>query len=377
MMGEDGVCDTFLRACEGADIAVIEGVMGMYDGIDGTDLASTAHVAKVLFAPVILVVDAGGMSRSASALISGFAAFDPGIRIAGVILNKVSSFRHRQQIEPSLDVMAFGWIPKTNEITVKSRHLGLEMAHETVALATAGELIAEHCDIGAIVRAAHEAPPFRKYVEKAAGSSFKACIGVAYDAAFCFYYQDNLDRLRHAGADLVFLSPLSDPLPDVSGLYIGGGYPELHLEKLEASPCTPGIRKAIDDGMPVYGECGGLIYLTKGLTTERFYPLCGVLPAITGMTPKIQALGYVKGQGVAGAPVLPDHLPILGHEFHYSSVMPESDARYAFRLERGRGICDGDDGLYVHNAIGTYAHAYFSSKFAESFVGHAGQYRKE
>jgi cobyrinic acid a,c-diamide synthase len=196
----------------------------------------------------------------------------------------------------------------------------------------------------------------------------KGKIGVAWDPAFCFYYQDNLDRLRSAGAELVFFSPCDDRLPDVQGLYIGGGYPELHLSELESSPCRSDIRRAADRGMPIYGECGGLMYLTEEIAADHSYRLCGALPATTVMTKKVQALGYVQEESVEGKSFLQPCLSLIGHEFHYSHVSPQPDARYAFRLSRGRGIADGNDGLVSNNTIGAYTHAYFSDAFVKSFA---------
>ena len=368
MMGEDGVRETFLRASAGADIAVIEGVMGLYDGLDGSEQSSTAHVAIILDAPVILVVDAGGMSRSAHALIHGFSTYNSRLRVAGVIFNRIGSGRHRQMIGSSPPVPSLGWIPKNDQLLIKSRHLGLEMAHETGIRAEFGTIVNEYCDIGALTDIARSAPPLKADFRKRTMHPPRVKIGIAWDEAFCFYYHDNLDRLRLSGAELVFFSPLHDRLPDVQGLYVGGGYPELHLSDLESSSCRTEIRNAADAGKPIYGECGGLMYLTEEIAADRTYRLCGVLPATTEMTKKIQALGYVQGENIAGSSYLPPLLPILGHEFHYSTVSPHSDARYVFRLGRGRGIADGNDGLFTNNTIGTYTHAYFSDEFAGSFV---------
>ncbi|WAC06113.1 MAG: cobyrinate a,c-diamide synthase [Methanoregula sp.] len=368
MMGEEGIQDTFLRATAGADIAVIEGVMGLYDGIDGTERSSTAHVASILDAPVVLVVDAKGMSRSAQALIHGFSTFHPSLSIAGVIFNRIGSDRHRQMIASSLSVPAFGWIPIKEQIVLKSRHLGLEMAHETGARSEIGTVISENCDLDAMLKTARDAPPFFDEPRKIKNRSPLVKIGVAWDPAFCFYYMDNLDRLRFAGADLVFFSPLCDKLPDVQGLYIGGGYPELHLSGLSSSPCRLDIRKAADAGMPIYGECGGLMYLTDEIVSDQTYPLCGALSATTEMTKKLQALGYVQGESIGGRSFLKPGLPLFGHEFHYSKIVAQPDARYAFRLVRGKGIADGNDGLVNNNTIGTYTHAYFSGVFIKNLL---------
>ncbi len=376
MMGEEGVIDTFTRACAGADIAVIEGVMGMYDGVDGSDFASTAHIARLLQAPIILVVDAHGMSRSVHALIKGFSSLDPTISIAGVIINKIGSDRHRRTIEPELSVPSFGWIPKREEMHVASRHLGLHMAHESGSMVDAGKVIEEFCDLDAIIRTACSAPELQNMPAPTISSPARATIGVAMDPAFCFYYEDNFDRLRTTGANLIFFSPIADHLPEVDGLYFGGGYPELHLPELEQSPCTPAVKHAIDMGMPVYAECGGLIYLTKEIVADKTYRMCGVLPAGSEMTKKIQALGYVKGESVGSGSFLSKAGTISGHEFHYSRLHPDNDARYTFRLSRGKGIAQGNDGLFTGNAIGMYTHVYFSKKLADLFVDIAAKFRK-
>jgi cobyrinic acid a,c-diamide synthase len=376
MMGETGCSGTFLAASEGADIAVIEGVMGMFDGVDGTDLASTAHVARILDAPVILVIDAKGMSRSIHALIKGFHSYDPTIRIAGVIINRTGSPRHREMIERSLAVPALGWIPRSEHLAVESRHLGLLMAHEAGSPANRGSFIEESCDIGALIGTAKTAPPFCSNRESGAGLSPRTRIGVARDNAFCFYYQDNLDRLARAGAELVFFSPMQDSLPDIDGLYLGGGYPELYLRELESSPCTKGLKKTADNGMPIYAECGGLMYLTREIQSDKTYRMAGILPADAEMTKRIQALGYVKGEVVGNGSVFSPHQGITGHEFHYSRALPDRDVHYAFRLSRGKGIDAGQDGLISSRVLGCYTHAYFSGTFAVDLVGAASRYSR-
>jgi cobyrinic acid a,c-diamide synthase len=380
MMGEEGVVRTFEQSMNGADIAVIEGVMGLYDGIDGTDFASTAHVARILDAPVLLVVDIKGMSRSTNALIRGFYDFDPTISFMGVILNRVGSPRHRRMIENSLAIPSLGWIPKREDISVKGRHLGLIMAHETGSMSEFGPIIEEFCDLDAIIGCAKKSltqNPHKKISSSGKRKQVRATIGVARDDAFCFYYEDNLDRLRAAGADLVFFSPLNDPLPEVNALYFGGGYPELHLPALESSNCTAELRSVVDAGMPVYAECGGLMYLAREIAADRTYRLCGVLPADVEMTPGIQALGYVKGESIGNVSFLPPSVSITGHEFHYSRVSPDRDAKFLFRLSRGRGIDSGKDGLVSINAVGTYTHAYFTDKFAGIFVDAAHRFSRD
>jgi cobyrinic acid a,c-diamide synthase len=371
MMGEQGCIDTFIRATTGADIAVIEGVMGLYDGIDGTDFSSTAHVARILNAPVILVVDIKGMSRSVQALIKGYREFDTTISIAGVILNRVGSLRHRRMIDGSVSLPTLGWIPKREDIALESRHLGLKMAHETGSMTAFGSVIEEFCDLEALIALAKKEPASTAH-KKVTGSESQqqahATIGVALDDAFCFYYQDNLDLLHSHGAGLVFFSPLIDPLPEVDALYFGGGYPELHLPALESSRCTKELKSAVMGGMPLYAECGGLMYLTREIITDRKYRLCDVFSASTEMTTHVQALGYVKGESIVNSSFLPPLQSISGHEFHYSRVLPDRDARFAYHLTRGKGIDDGKDGLTIGNAIGTFTHTYFTDDFVKQFI---------
>jgi cobyrinic acid a,c-diamide synthase len=380
MMGEQGCIDTFIRATTGADIAVIEGVMGIYDGIDGLDFASTAHVARILNASVILVVDIKGMSRSALALIGGYRDFDPTISIAGVILNRVGSLRHRRMIEGSVSLPTLGWIPKREDIAIESRHLGLKMAHETGSMTESGSVIEEFCDLDALVALAkrvHGSVSQTKVKGSGIENQMRTSVGVALDEAFCFYYQDNLDRLRAFGAELVFFSPLIDPLPEVNALYFGGGYPELHLPALESSLCTREMKSAVDAGMPLYAECGGLLYLTREMMADRTYRLCNVLPACAEMTTQLQALGYVKGESIVNSSFLPPRQIISGHEFHYSRVLPDRDAQFVFRLTRGKGIDAGKDGITSGNTVGTYTHAYFTDAFVKQFIDAAKHFSKE
>jgi cobyrinic acid a,c-diamide synthase len=377
MMGEEGCIDTFIRATAGADIAVIEGVMGMFDGIDGSDLASTAHVARILQAPVVLVVDAKGMSRSVHALIDGYRQYDPTLVFSGVIFNRVGSPRHRSMIEPLLAVPAFGYIPRKENLAVESRHLGLKMAHEAGSMGKFGRIIEASCDLNALMVVARRAPLMKKTIH--AGKLNKqigGTIGVALDEAFCFYYQDNLELLSRTGAKLVFFSPLHDRLPDVDAVYLGGGYPELHLSGLESSLCTRDLHHAAEQGMPVYAECGGLMYLTKEIHADKTYRMCGILPSTAEMTPRIQALGYVKGTGTGEVSYVSPSLGISGHEFHYSRLDPDNDVRYAISLSRGKGIIAGKDGLVSQNALGCYTHVYFTPAFTKRFVEAAIMFAK-
>ncbi len=377
MMGEMGVRETFTRAAAGADIAVIEGAMGLYDGLEGSDTASTAHVAKILSAPVLLVVDAGGASRSVHAIVRGYAGFDPGVRVAGVIFNRIGSPRHRAFIETTKSIPVCGWIPRRQDLSVRSRHLGLALADEDDTMSRFGAVVEEACDLPGILGLARSAPPLPTPPDLPDRPEARVRIGIASDAAFSFYYADNLDRLVQAGAELVYFSPMTDRLPDVDAVYIGGGYPELHAEALAASRCREDLRRVVDDGMPVLAECGGLIYLSERLkTTDTDHPMAGVLPASAVMADRVQALGYVEARVVGRTPVFEQGASFRGQEFHYSRLDCAPDARFVLELSRGRGIVDGRDGLIEQNAVGQYTHAYFTVGFAGRFVQAATAYRR-
>jgi len=377
MMGEEGVLRTFVYASAGADIAVVEGAMGLFDGIDGSDFSSTAHVARILKAPVVLVISAAASARSVHAVVRGFRDFDPRVRIAGVIFNRLATTKHRDMIAAEEFVPALGYIPRQQGPGVQSRHLGLVMAHESDGMQSYGQVVRESCDLDAILAVARSALPL-------AGPGFamakkaenRAVIGVARDNAFCFYYQDNLDRLARAGAELRFFSPMDDALPEMDALYLGGGYPELYTGELEASPCRNTIRDLAEQGMPIYGECGGLMYLGRAISTDREYQMVGILPACTEMTSRIQALGYVKGTFSGPAVFWAGGSQVLGHEFHFSRTECDPDARFALRLGQGTGIHDGNDGLTEQNTVGTYTHTYFSDTFCEQFVTAAEAFRR-
>jgi len=376
MMGEEGVRRSFYSALAGADVAVVEGVMGLYDGMDGTEIGSSAQVAKILDLPVLLVINVHGMSRSAAALEKGFAEYDRGVRLAGTILNQVGSERHQAMLKSCLVRPIFAALPRNRDMEMKSRHLGLVMGfekeHDIAAMAA---LLEKHAAIDEILSLRAPAPPAHK--EKA--NIVKSVrIGVAQDEAFCFYYYDNLRELERCGADLVFFSPLVDDLPDVDGLYIGGGYPELHAARLESAPARRQIKSASEDGMPIYGECGGLMYLGRTIELETgSFGMVGALPGSTIMTKRLAALGYAEAKTVGQNPIAGLGKTLRGHEFHYSRFNCDKDARFAYQLSRGKGIQDGWDGLVEHNTLSGYLHAHFYSLSVERFIDSCGKYRKK
>jgi cobyrinic acid a,c-diamide synthase len=375
MMGLDGVKHSFFSALEGADVAVVEGVMGLFDGMDGTEVGSTAQVAKILDIPVLLVINVHGMSRSAAALELGFTNYDPLVRLAGTILNRVGSSRHLAMLKSTLERPIFGALPRDKDMEMKSRHLGLVMGfekeHDIHAQAT---FLEEHADIDEILKLCTVDHPALK---EAASREKSVRLGIAQDEAFCFYYHENLRELEKRGAELIPFSPLCDNLPDIDGLYIGGGYPELHAATLEAAPARRQIKMASEDGMPIYGECGGLMYLGSSIeSNDCTYKMVGALPGTTIMTKKLQALGYVKAEVVGMNPAVDIGKIVRGHEFHYSRFDTDRDARFAYRLERGKGIKDGRDGVVEHNTLGGYLHAHFYSLTTDRFIESCKRYKR-
>ncbi len=374
MMGRDAVLSTFARAAAGADIAVIEGVMGLFDGasVHGED-GSTAQIAKWLGAPVLLVVNASGMARSIAAIGRGFADFDPQVRLAGLICNRVGGKGHLELLrEACTSPPVMGGMPGNDTLSFPERHLGLLAADERSVpeslLSAWGEVVAQWCDLDAIVGLAGESKPLPAQVFAGPGPTGRrrCTIGVAFDEAFHFYYVDNLTRLEQAGADLVMFSPIHDGhLPRVDGIYLGGGYPEVYADRLSANAS---MRREIAAfaaaGGVTYAECGGLMYLCSELRTleGRGYPMCGVVPARTVMCDRLQALGYVEVRTRRASILGEGGTQFRGHQFRYSRLEPLSPANDpAFRIVRRYGGEELDEGFQIGNTIASYVHAHWAS----------------
>jgi cobyrinic acid a,c-diamide synthase len=415
MCGESFVQETFYRHLEGADIAVIEGVMGLFDGIGGTsDAGSTAQVAKILGSPVILLVDAKSQARSAAALVKGFAEFDPRVRIAGVIFNNVGSETHGRILQEAVEsleigVKVVGCLPRDDRLHIPSRHLGLTTAEENPLSGEFIELLVEilwdRLDLGLLWAAGtpyaiDQILPFQGGQVYTFDRTVKSVdltpiqspvrIAVARDYAFCFVYEDNLRLLREAGAEIVEFSPLQDEdlPPGIGGIYLPGGYPELFADTLAANESMKGaIRRKIMGGMPVYAECGGFIYLTKGVRADswgrsgdltlagetdmdRVHEFVGVFPVTTRMLPRRKALGYrevrISEDSIVGAA----GTVARGHEFHYSEMdeMPVRTKRL-YRVSRN-DIPLGVEGFRYRNCLASYIHLHFGSSpgMAAAFV---------
>ncbi|MDF1557059.1 MAG: cobyrinate a,c-diamide synthase [ANME-2 cluster archaeon] len=381
IMGTNGVRRTYARTR--TDISVIEGVMGLYDGLDSTDTASSAHVAKTLGVPVVLVVNVHGMSRSAAALVKGYQTLDTDINIAGLILNRVGSPRHRKLVEDavkgaSIDIPVIGTLPPNKELTLPSRHLGLHMAHEqTWDYGKLADFLENNVDVDSLLDISSMAQTPDNPGEVVAPQA-DVRIGVAMDSAFCFYYQDMFDELQQCGAEVVKFSPMSDPMPDIDGLILGGGYPELFPAQLSSSNTRHEIRAAAQDGMPVYAECGGLMYLGKSLEVgQKKYEMAGVLDSESRMVQRFQALGYTEAEVMNDTHLSGKGKTLRGHEFHYSVTECGRDARFAYRMRRGKGILDGQDGLMAYNTLASYMHTHPAAVSMERFVNSCREYSRK
>ncbi len=387
MLGEAVNREIFTRASADADLSIIEGMMGLFDGSSPvSEIGSTAELAKQLDAPVLLVIDGSAMARSAAAMLSGYATFDPALRVAGVLFNRVSSEGHyqllKEAVEQETDVMVVGYLRPDQAIAFSDRHLGLVTAMEQgtgefydVLAKAAAETVdldrveALACSCGELPVAAPQS------VVRNHGHMVR--IGVAQDRAFCFYYPDNLELLEAEGAKLVKFSPLNDQvLPDVDMLYLGGGYPELHGERLAGNVAMRmAIRKFSERGGTIYAECGGMMYLTQAIRDleGKSYEMVGLFEAEAVMSKARMTLGYRELQ-ISQPCVLGDvGTTARGHEFHYSVVEPKGQLQYACALRDAQGKSKGQDGLVAGNTVGLYSHLHFASqpKVAASLIASA------
>jgi len=379
MMDRDAVVATFARASTNADIAVIEGMMGLFDSATPTgDEGSTAQLAKWLDAPVILVTDASGVARTIAAVAAGFARFDPAVRVAGMICNRIGGRGHLDLLraaEPEVPIV--GGFPASADLAFPERHLGLLRADESNVpqrlIEGWSRLAAEWLDLDAIVEIARSAPVLEidrtSDLSKIDSSSPPRCrIGVAYDAAFHFYYEDNLNRLRSLGAEIVNFSPIRDrELPEVDGLYFGGGYPEAFARELSTNTAMLAALRcfAVSGGL-IYAECGGLMYLTDAIRTldGARWPMAAIIPGVAVMSERLQAIGYVEVETRADSILGPAQTRFRGHQFRHSTL---EGADSGNRIDR---ICNVAprwggapfaEGYRVGNVLASYVHAHWAS----------------
>lgn len=377
----DFVRQAFRHYSLNADIAVVEGVMGLFDGLGASAVeGSTAQIARLTGAPVVLVVNAQGMAASAAALVSGFARFDPAVRIAGVIFNNTGSERHgallaRAMADHCPDVAVLGAIPRDELLTIPSRHLGLVTADDNPLsqefTGRLAETMERHVDLELLEKCSAirgQRPEARGQGGECPGARPHIPMAVACDRAFCFLYEDNLRLMREAGLEPVLFSPLADTaLPEgCRGLYLPGGYPELHGRQLaENRPMLEAVRQAAGTGMPVYAECGGFIYLTQGIAAldpaEPLQPLAGIFPVVARMGEKRAALGYRQVELARDTLLGRQGALLRGHEFHYSTIgaMPDSVPR-DFLVSRP-GEAQRGEGYRYGNCLASYVHLHFGS----------------
>jgi cobyrinic acid a,c-diamide synthase len=359
------VLASFTRGAAEADVAVVEGVMGMFDGRHGTESeGSTAHLARILDAPVILVLDCAKSAATIGAIAFGLARFDPRVRVAGAILNRVASDKHAATVAEACrraEIPVFGIVRRDERMSIPSRHLGLiapEEAAWTRAAQAAADATERDVDLDALLATARSAPPLA-YASPAPPSEPRVRVAWPRDEAFWFYDEASLEALRDAGAELVRYSPLREPFPnDVRAAFIGGGYPELHAAALEANVAArDGLRRAIEAGMPVYAECGGLMYLSRALETANgTHAMVGAIPAISAMSEKRSALRYVEARAINDGPMFMGGDIVRGHEFHYSRTRFENGMpAYAFDDEKEGYANANIHASYVHAHLAVYA----------------------
>lgn len=375
MLTKDTVLDIFTHGSKGAYISIIEGVMGFFDGKNPTtNQGSTAEISMITKSPVLLVVNCASMARSAAAIVKGFQLFAEGPNIIGVIANKVGSEGHfklvKTAIEQECHVPVIGYLKRELDIEIPERHLGLIPSIERGELDPffdkLGELVLETIDIEKLLELSKVLPLNRTQTsslfEKKKGKSVK--IAVAKDAAFNFYYPENLEILESYGAEIVYFSPLADEsLPeDVDGLYLGGGFPEEFARELSQNhKVKHSIKQAIEQGFPTLAECGGFMYLTESIeTTQKFsYQMVGVIPGKVKMQTKLAALGYREINGRKHNFLIGENENARGHEFHYSTFHCESDIQYAYETKGMRGT--KEEGYLKHNLVAGYTHFHFAS----------------
>ncbi len=370
LMQRQEILALYTRHAHDADIVLIEGNKGLYDGMDLEGSNSNAALARLLATPVILVLDTQGMTRGVAPLVLGYQAFEAGVYIVGVILNKVGGPRHegklRAVLERYTDVKVLGALPRSSEMEIAERHLGLIPGNETLEAEKIIEAIAdrvsEGVDLDALLALAGPLPPQRPQIPPAVPDARGLRIAIARDRAFGFYYQEDLDTLRAAGVELVPLDTLRDErLPQVDGLILGGGFPEVFIEDLAANrSLRADIRRAVEAGLPVYAECGGLMYLSRSISWQmRKGEMVGIVPGDCIMHARPVGRGYALLAPTGQCDLAPEGAgPIPAHEFHHSSLTPlaPSAPAYAYRVTRGHGLDGRHDGYVYKNLLASYCH---------------------
>jgi cobyrinic acid a,c-diamide synthase len=406
LIPEDRLSLSFRRSCEGVDVAIVEGAMGLYDGVDSK--GTTAEIARLLKIPVLLVVNTTRMTGSIAAMVTGYQHFQKGIQIAGVILNYVSGSRHEKKLKDAVEqycgIPVVGSIPKDQDLQIMERHLGLIPTSEAGEAESLVERISRKLDsrfdldkILWIARSSKApqtpssllknrktkkipAVPRKRDRVRAIAKARKARIGIILDRAFNFYYPENFEALVTEGAELLFIDSFKDRLPKVDGLYIGGGFPEFFLKELEGNRgLRRDIAEAVEADLPVYAECAGLMYLCRKIHLQsRSSEMVGIIPAEVHVSEKPEGHGYVVAEIMDQNPLFPVGLTIRGHEFHHSRVSIKNSVKFVYRIRRGYGIDGKGDGVLYKNMFAAYTHihALGTPSWAEGFVSLAARNRK-
>ncbi|KXG78920.1 cobyrinate a,c-diamide synthase [Thermotalea metallivorans] len=394
MLEEETVRGLFAKNAMGKDISIVEGVMGLYDGIGSHGgEGSTAHVAKIIEAPVILIINGSGMAASAAAQVLGYQMYDPDVKISGIIVNNVSGEKHyrllKEAIERDGKVKCLGYMKKNSGIVLQSRHLGLIPSGEVEDLKDKIDqirsMVEETIDLDRLLEIAKKTEPMAHRFAEKTSLGEKINLGVAYDKAFHFYYEDNLDLLRSLGANLVFFSPLKDQrLPeDLHGLYFGGGFPEVFGKELAKNvPLRREIREKIQGGIPAYAECGGLMYLTRAIRDMegQRHEMVGIFDTEARMTERLQRFGYVNITIHGPCVLSKTRTKAKAHEFHRSTLPENLSQEYVYTVEKAR---NGEKeaiwqcGLKRYNTLAAYAHIHFycNRQLAENFIENCRIYK--
>ncbi len=418
MMTPEQAVQSFIIHSYNAQIALIEGNRGLYDGVDHEGTYSTAELAKLLNAPIILTIDCTKTTNTIAAMVLGCQKMDTKVSIGGVVLNQVATNRQESLIRKAINerckVPVLGAIPRLKKDPFPERHMGLTpfQEHQNMekSITITAEIGSKYLDVDAILKIAENAGALKMSPELEVKSLDERSkknseirnpvkgrcpngtlrpkseipkIGVIRDSAFQFYYQENFEELERRGAKLIEASPLKESrLPDIDALYIGGGFPETHAIALaENASFRDSLYKAIQKGLPVYAECGGLMYLGRSIFLKnKTYPMVGSLPITFGLEKKPQAHGYTIIEVENANPYFPKKSVLKGHEFHYSKVLEikENNTNMAFKVRRGKGIIDNKDGVCYKNVLATYSHlhAIGSPEWADGLVKCALEYKK-
>lgn len=396
LMGSEQVIRSFSRHAAPNGVSLIEGNRGLFDGVNARGEFSTAELAKLLHAPVILVVDCDKVTRTAAAMVLGCLHLDPGVDIRGVILSRVNGNRHasviRQSIETYTGLHVYGTVPRLPDLPFVQRHLGLippeehDRVHE--ALDRAGQIAHDYLDMPGLLDVARSSSPWKVDAFPKPTRSFETVddpitIGVIKDTAFQFYYEDNIEALTDRGVRVIFISALAQKtLPPVDALYIGGGFPETQAKELaDNASFRDSVREAAEGGLPIYAECGGFVYLGESLTVgDNPYPMVGALPVAFCLEKRPQGHGYTRLAADQDNPFFPIGQTITGHEFHYCRILShrDSDARTAFNVLKGTGIDGCREGLCRNNILAgfTHVHALGTPGWADALMDKARQYHQ-